>query len=85
MILPASGLLACQTEGEGKMQEPDIIAEKVLNILNNKNNLININTASIQELDALPGVGEATANKIVNYREEKGKFNSIEQKNILTL
>ena len=39
MILPASGLLACQTEGEGKMQEPDIIAEKVLNILNNKNDL----------------------------------------------
>lgn len=49
------------------------------NDLNNKNNLININTASIQELDALPGVGEATANKIVNYREEKGKFNSIEE------
>lgn len=39
MILSASGLLACQTEGEGKMQEPDIIAEKVLNILNNKNDL----------------------------------------------
>lgn len=49
------------------------------NDLNNKNNLININTSSIQELDALPGVGEATANKIVNYREEKGKFNSIEE------
>nr|WP_317331283.1 DUF655 domain-containing protein [uncultured Romboutsia sp.] len=47
--------------------------------LNNKNNLININTASVQELDALPGVGEATANKIINYREEKGKFNSIEE------
>ena len=41
--------------------------------------LININTASIQELDTLPGIGEATANKIVNYREEKGKFNSIEE------
>ncbi len=39
MILPSSGLLACQTEGEGKMQEPDIIVEKVLNILNNKNDL----------------------------------------------
>ena len=47
--------------------------------LNNKNNLININKASIQELDTLPGIGEATANKIVNYREEKGKFNSIEE------
>lgn len=39
MIFPASGLLACQTEGEGKMQEPYIIAEKVLNILNNENDL----------------------------------------------
>ena len=53
--------------------------EKFLYDLNNKNNLININTASIQELDTLPGIGEATANKIVNYREEKGKFNSIEE------
>jgi competence protein ComEA len=39
---------------------------------------ININIANIQELDTLPGVGEATANKIINYRDEKGKFNSIE-------
>lgn len=46
---------------------------------NNKNDLININTATIQELDNLPGVGEATANKIINYREEKGRFNSIEE------
>lgn len=45
----------------------------------NDNNLININTANVQELDSLPGVGEATANKIVKYREEKGKFNSIEE------
>lgn len=51
----------------------------IVNNLNNKSNLININTASIQELDTLPGVGEATANKIINYREEKGKFNSIEE------
>lgn len=51
----------------------------LLNESNNKNNLININTADIQELDSLPGVGQATANKIINYREEKGKFNSIEE------
>jgi len=44
----------------------------------NETNKININTADIQELDTLPGVGEATANKIMNYRDEKGKFNSIE-------
>lgn len=39
MILPSSGLLACQTEGEGKMQEPELIAKQVLNILNNKDDL----------------------------------------------
>ena len=44
----------------------------------NETNKININIADVQELDTLPGVGEATANKIINYRDEKGKFNSIE-------
>ena len=40
---------------------------------------ININKATIEELDSLPGVGEATANKIVNYRDENGEFKSIEE------
>ncbi|NMS89902.1 DUF655 domain-containing protein [Clostridioides difficile] len=38
----------------------------------------NINVATIEELDSLPGIGEATANKILQYREENGQFNSIE-------
>ena len=44
-----------------------------------KSNKININTATIEQLDELPGVGEATANKIVNHREENGEFKSIEE------
>lgn len=48
------------------------------NLNDNQNNIININTASISELDTLNGIGEATANKIVSYREENGNFNSIE-------
>ncbi|MGN1033189.1 MAG: helix-hairpin-helix domain-containing protein, partial [Intestinibacter sp.] len=47
------------------------------NNVNNQKSKININTASIQELDAIPGVGEATANKILSYREENGNFKSI--------
>ena len=40
---------------------------------------VNINTATKEELDTLPGIGESTATKIMNYREENGKFKSIEE------
>jgi len=38
---------------------------------------ININTASIEELITLPGIGEKTAKKIVFYRNNHGKFHTI--------
>lgn len=41
-------------------------------------NLVNINTAGADELDTLPGVGEATARDIIAFREKNGKFGSIE-------
>lgn len=40
---------------------------------------ININTASLSDLDKLPGVGPATAQKIIDYRTQKGTFGSIEE------
>lgn len=38
----------------------------------------NINTADIKELCLLPGIGESTAQKIINYRKEHGSFEYIE-------
>jgi competence protein ComEA len=41
--------------------------------------LVNLNTASVAELDRLPGVGPVTAQRIVAYREQHGPFSSVEQ------
>jgi len=39
---------------------------------------IDINTATLQELELLPGVGPSIAQRIIDYRVENGKFNAIE-------
>jgi competence protein ComEA len=39
---------------------------------------IDINTASVEELDTLPGIGPKTAEAIVEYRETQGKFTCAE-------
>lgn len=40
---------------------------------------VNLNTASVAELDRLPGVGPVTAQRIVAYREQHGSFVSVDQ------
>ena len=45
----------------------------------NDKNKVNINTASINELDTLSGIGPSKAEAIIKYREENGTFKSIEE------
>ena len=49
--------------------------DKVSNVVNG---LVNINTASIEELMTLQGLGEAKAKSIIEYRTKNGNFTSID-------
>jgi competence protein ComEA len=40
---------------------------------------VDLNSASVEQLDALPGIGPSTAQKIVDYRQAHGAFHSLEE------
>lgn len=49
------------------------------NFEKNKETIININKADSEQLQELRGIGESTAISIIKYREENGKFSTIEE------
>jgi competence protein ComEA len=40
---------------------------------------VHLNTATLEDLDALPGVGPVTAQKILDYRQQHGAFASVDE------
>jgi competence protein ComEA len=40
---------------------------------------VRLNSATLEDLDALPGIGPVTAQKIIDYRTEHGAFSSVEE------
>ena len=64
-------------EGSG---DTEIVTSGAGNTENKKEGklMININTATEEQLQELAGIGDSIAKRIVDYRKENGKFNSIE-------
>lgn len=65
--------------GETDENEGGTVASEEKSSGVNKNGIININKATMEELQTLPGIGEVKAKNIITYREEKGSFKSVDE------
>jgi comEA protein len=76
-IAAAAGLLAVHTPtvfaGQSKPAPRTTTAKP------DAGKVVNINTASVSELNGLPGIGAKTAALIVEYRQKNGPFKKIEE------
>lgn len=80
------GEVASSYEDATEKKELDTTVEKTTTVTeetvkesSENTRMININTASINELTTLPGIGEVKARAIVDYRENHGPFKSVEE------
>lgn len=70
--LPGGDRMAADTAAVSAATEENLPPEQV------ELTLVDINTAGVEELSTLPGIGEGLAGRIVRYREANGAFESVE-------
>ena len=71
VFLGKPDFIAVPNAGHSQNQAPETLTP-------NKPERLNINTASAKELQTLPNIGERTAQRIVDHREEHGTFDSVD-------
>ncbi len=77
--VPARGARNTQTITPDSVRVPGLQSQTLTqNYTQPRTNLININTADLQELQRIKGVGPAIAQRIIDYRQSHGAFHSVE-------
>jgi competence protein comEA helix-hairpin-helix repeat region len=67
-------------EKEIVQTEPGVgIIQEGINTTSKKDSKVNINIANKEKLATLPGIGEGTVEKIIEYRSKTGKFKTIDE------
>jgi competence protein ComEA len=73
-LLPLVVVVALlSTHAQGAAQAPDRAKPAVTAVV------VNLNTASASDFEALPGIGPKTAARIIEYRMKNGPFKKIEE------
>ena len=71
--------LAMNLTDEGKIYIPSIKEENESGGQSQSDGRINVNTATLNDLMSLPGIGEKRAESILKLREKKGSFQTVEE------
>ena len=82
LVLIGSLFCLSQTSCVKLPHHPPLAASQFASRLSSEGNratpLVNINTASAEEMEKLPGIGRALAARVISYREQYGRFRRAE-------